>query len=142
MLGYEEQVSNRNRTSQKLILLVEDDAINAACIAQIISQETPYYVFQTNESARALEIIKHLKPDLFLFDYRLYQMNGIQLYDQLHANKELENIPAIILSACIEECQDAIEERKLISIEKPFNLDDFLLTLDEALSWSSNAPSV
>ncbi|GAC1305608.1 MAG: hypothetical protein NVSMB27_44310 [Ktedonobacteraceae bacterium] len=136
MLGCKEQVSSRNRTSPKLILLVEDDAINAACIAQIISQETPYHVFQTSESVRALEVIKHLKPDLFLFDFRLHNMNGIQLYDLLHANKELENIPAIILSACLEDCQDAIEQRKLISIEKPFNLDDFLLILDEVLSRS------
>ncbi len=136
MPGCKEQVSSRNYTSQKLILLVEDDAINAACIAQIISQETPYYVFQTSDSVRALEVMKHLKPDLFLFDYRLHNMNGIQLYDLLHANKELENIPAIILSACLEDCQDAIEQRKLISIEKPFNLDEFLLILVEVLSRS------
>ena len=133
MLGRKEQVSSRNRTSQKLILLVEDDAINAACIAQIISQETPYHVFQTSDSVRALEVIKHLKPDLFLFDYRLHNMNGIELYDRLQTSPECANVPVILLTTNLDKRLEEIEERNMVGLSKPVDLDDLLNTIEKAL---------
>jgi hypothetical protein len=33
----------------------------------------------------------------------------------------------------LEDCLDALERRKLIGIRKPFDLDDFLYTLEELL---------
>ena len=79
------QPSRKAYAPLKLILLVEDDTANATCITQIISQETPYHVFLATNSCRALEVVKHLKPQLFILDYRLPGMDGIKLYDQLHA---------------------------------------------------------
>ena len=61
-------------------------------------------------------------------------MNGIQLYDHFHADIELENIPALILSACLEDCAKDIETRRLLAIEKPFNVDDLLLAIEEMLN--------
>ena len=135
------QPSRKAYAPLKLILLVEDDTANATCITQIISQETPYHVFLATNSRRALEVIKHLKPQLFILDYRLPGMDGIELYDQLHAITGLEHIPAIILTACVEECENAIEARKLIAFRKPFDIDDFLYTIEEMLAWSADYSS-
>ena len=109
-----EEVSIKDHSPVKCILVVEDDAANGACFAEMIVQETPYYVLLAPTSLRALEIVRNIKPNLFIFDYRLPQMNGVQLFDQLHALPELEDVPALILTACLEDCEAEIETRKLI----------------------------
>ena len=68
-------------------------------------------------------------------------MDGIKLYDQLHTITGLEHIPAIILTACVEECENAIEARKLIAFRKPFDIDDFIYTIEEMLAWSADYSS-
>ena len=126
-------VSRKDHSAVKCILVVEDDVANGACFAEMIVQETPYYVLLASTIPRALEIVRHLKPNLFIFDFRLPQMNGVQLFDQLHALPELEGVPALILTACLEDCEAEIETRKLIALRKPFDMDEFLLTIEEML---------
>ncbi len=128
--------AKKNPASSKVILLVEDDAINAACIADLISQETPYHVFVATNSSEAMNFVRHIKPHLLLVNDRLPGMNGIELYDHLHALPAVEATPALLLSACLEDCLDAIETRQLLGFRKPFDLDDFLYTIEEVLSWS------
>jgi DNA-binding response OmpR family regulator len=134
----EKEVSRKDRAPVKCILVVEDDAANGACIAQMIVQETPYHVLLAPTSLRALEIVGHIRPHLFIFDYRLPQMNGLQLFDQLHALAGLEEVPALILTACWEDCKAEIEARKLIAMRKPFDMDEFLLTIGEILGRPSD----
>jgi len=58
-------------------------------------------------------------------------MNGIELYDKLHAMQGFESIPAIIVSARLP--RQEIEKRKIMSMNKPLELDDFLNTIDRLL---------
>lgn len=137
----EKEVSRKDRPPVKCILVVEDDAANGDCIAQMIVQETPYHALLAPTSLRALEIVKHVKPHLFIFDYRLPQMNGLQLFDQLHALAGLEDVPALILTACWEDCEAEIEARKLVAMRKPFDMDEFLLTIEEMLKRRTDSSS-
>jgi CheY-like chemotaxis protein len=126
----------KHRPLSKLILIVEDDVVNADCLASIISRETAYYAFVVTNSLRALQFVRHIKPQLFNLDYRLPDMNALELYDRLHANKDLQDIPALILSACVEYYQDDIKARKLHSLGKPFDLDELLSTIESLLDSS------
>ena len=134
-------VSRKDHSAVKCILVVEDDAANRACIAEMIVQETPYYVLLAPTSLRALEIVRQIKPNLFIFDYRLPQMNGVQLFDQLHALAELEDVPALILTACLGDYEAEIETRKLNALRKPFDMDEFLLNIREMLERSTENSS-
>ena len=62
-------------------------------------------------------------------------MTGIDLYDQLHATPELEHTPAIIISSVAsEDILHEIESRKLEHVEKPFDLDELLARIKQALA--------
>jgi CheY-like chemotaxis protein len=141
MTQVREHALRKDQTSAKVILLVEDDASNADCIMELISQETPYHVFVARNGSEAINFVSQIKPHLLIVDYRLPGMNGIELYDQLYTLRELEATPAILLSACLEDCLDAIETRQILGFRKPFNLDDFLYTIEEVLSWPTDASS-
>jgi DNA-binding response OmpR family regulator len=120
--------------SLKVLLIVEDDPDIAAFLVMAISQEMSYRPLLAETGERALALVQHVKPAMFVLDYRLGTMDGIHLYDCLHAQPGLEAIPAIILSASVELHQDEIDQRQVIGIAKPFELDEFLLAIDKALS--------
>ena len=137
-MPYTQQIALREkRPLIKTILVVEDDDNLAELIMEVIQQEgprdkTPYKPVLATDSMRALEISRTIKPDLFLLDYYLPRMNGLELYDRLHAMEGLEETPAIFMSA--NPPRQEIEKRNLISVKKPFNLKDLLHTIERVLA--------
>src|SRR5437660_1112799 len=89
---------NPKRATEKTILIVEDDTYISEVLVLVISQETPYQALFVPDAFQALVTINDIKPDLFLLDYHLPRMNGIELYDRLHATQGLEHIPTIMTS--------------------------------------------
>ncbi len=125
---------SRDPTSSpvKTILIVEDDTVVAALLAAAIEQETPYQALFTTSSSQALEVVHERKPSLFLLDYRLPGISGLELYDQFHATRELEDVPALLVSASFpfeEACK-----RNILLIQKPFELDDLLQNIERLMA--------
>jgi DNA-binding response OmpR family regulator len=133
MVQEQVRIPGKVAVTSRMILLVEDDADNAQVIADLIAQETVHRVLVA-DSLGALKVARIVRPDLFILDYLLPETNGIVLYDQLHANRELEVIPAIIISAAFDTCKDEIERRNLRGLSKPFNLGDLLALIEEAFA--------
>ncbi len=130
----EEELSVAAKPDAKTILVVEDDEDTRLLFTEAFSMLTPYEVQVARNSTEALHFVKHRKPDLFILDYRLPQTNGIELYDQLHTIPGLENIPAIIISGIAsDQVTRDIDSRKLLRIDKPFDLDEFLDVIKQAL---------
>ena len=125
--------SEENYTTRKTILIVEDDPSIAEFFKMAIAQETPYHPLLAETGERAFEIVQHVKPALFVLDYVLGTMNGLDLYDSLHAQQGLEAIPAIFLSASSERLQDETAQRHLVGLAKPVDLDELLLSIHLAL---------
>ncbi len=124
------------QSGNKTILVVEDDADLGDLIMQVLDlhseqENNRYHAVLAIDSMQALEAVKSLKPDLFLLDYYLPRMNGLQLYDRLHTTPGLEQVPAIFISA--NPPREEIERRGLVSLKKPFNLKDLLHIIDRLL---------
>ncbi|MBV9231265.1 MAG: response regulator [Chloroflexi bacterium] len=117
--------------SVKTILIVEDDEAIGEFLTLSISQETPYRPLVVLDGFEALKVLRDLKPNLLLLDNRLPSMSGIELYDQLHATKELASIPTIITSA--SNIEHEIGDRNVSILPKPFELDDLLSMITKIL---------
>jgi DNA-binding response OmpR family regulator len=124
--------SSNSSDDVKMILVVEDDAGIGSFLVQAITQETPYLALLVTDGFQALNAVANVKPSLFILDYQLPRMNGIELYDKLHATKEMANVPAILMSARLPRKE--IEERKIIGMNKPLELDDLLKTIERLLA--------
>jgi len=124
-----EPLPTEQRTTVKTILVVEDDEDTREFIALLISTATAYHYHLVPDASQAVHFVQEGKPDLFIVDYRLTGMNGLELYDLLHAIPGLEAIPAILVTAAkLETLRPEIEKRQITAFEKPFDLDEFLLT--------------
>ena len=116
----------------KTVLIVEDDESIGAFILRAILDETSHQAILVTDGHKAIETVKSLKPNLMVLDYHLPRMNGIELYDNIHANKELEHVPAILMSARLPK--NEARKRKITCLEKPFELDALLKTIDDLIA--------
>ncbi|HEY4033590.1 MAG TPA: response regulator [Ktedonobacteraceae bacterium] len=116
----------------KLILVVEDDEMHASMLDEIFRQETPYQVYCTTDSQTAWEFLHEIKPHLIVLDYMLPQMSGLMLYDRIHADEKLQDIPVMIISASLPTQE--VEQRGIIGLQKPFEIDELLHTTRDLIA--------
>jgi DNA-binding response OmpR family regulator len=129
-----EQLAGESQATPETVLLVEDDPNIGAFLVEAIVQETPYRAIVASDSHAALKLVRHFTPCLFILDYGLPGMNGIELYDRLHVNHELASIPAILITADRFIPQQQIQQRQLITFMKPLELDVLLATIETILT--------
>jgi CheY-like chemotaxis protein len=125
------QLSENRETPIKTILLVEDDSIIAELLIQMIAQETQYQVFSLPDGLEALDLVRNVKPQLLILDYRLPTIHGIELYDRLHNTEGLEQVPTIMLS--VNAPLKEINQRQIIYLRKPFDIYKLLETIHKLL---------
>ena len=119
-------------TEQKLILLVEDDHSHGSMLYQLFRQETPYRIYATSDGQTAWKFLQHVKPNLILLDYMLPRMNGLTLYDCIAAEKQLRNIPVVMISAILPI--DEVKQRGIVGFQKPFEIYEFLHTVEKLIA--------
>ena len=127
-----EQAGTEAHAQVKTILVVEDDMYIGEVLVQAITQETPFIAILVQSGDEALNTVKGIKPNLFILDYQLPRMNGIELYDQLHTNSELEQVPALMISAQLPIKE--LKKRNIKGMNKPLDLDEFLQTIEQFLA--------
>jgi DNA-binding response OmpR family regulator len=114
---------------EKLILIVEDDADIGYLLVQIIHQQTPHRAIHHITAGDALKAITTQTPHLFILDYSLPDMNGLELHAWLRSIDRLKHIQTILLSARNPPL-DEIQKRGIFLIRKPFAVTKLLAHID------------
>ena len=128
----QEELAEEKHSAIKTILVVEDDADVGEFFIQALQQETAYQSMLATDGFQALKIVKSVKPNLFVLDYQLPHMNGIELYDHLHVTEGLEEVPALFMSANLPTGE--LEKRRVYYLRKPFELEELLQKIEELLA--------
>ena len=102
------------------ILIVEDDLEIGFILAQALKEEILAHILLATDGFQALQMLRAIHPTLCIFDYRLPRMDGLELVDHLRATECCSQIPIVFMSANLPK--QAVEERGLMGIEKPFDL--------------------
>src|SRR5579859_4101394 len=116
----------------KLILIVEDDADIGYLLVQIIHQQTSHRAIHHLNAGEAIKSINTLTPHLFILDYSLPDMTGLELHDWFRAIDRLKHIPAILLSARNPPV-DEIQKRGILLMRKPFAVTKLLTHIENFL---------
>lgn len=114
------------------IMIVEDDAAIGEFLQQLIEDETPYTSIVIPNGPGALETARQLRPCLFLLDYRLPGMNGVEVYDHLQTMEETEGIPTIMMSATLPT--EELLKRGIYSLRKPMEVGNVIRMITHALA--------
>ena len=133
-MAYETQQAEAGKESgTRVILIVEDEEPISDFIVRFLEEETPYRALSVINARQALELADVIKPDLFILDYQLPGINGLELFDRLHTMKGLEAVPALMFSANKLPLK-ALQERHIPFLMKPFDLDDLLRMVERLLA--------
>jgi len=114
------------------ILVVEDDPILGELLLEVLQGETTCQGILASSGEMALSILRTIKPALFLLDYHLPGMNGLELADQLRRREENEQRPILLMSASLPTENGALDH--LRTIQKPFDLEKLLQLIAELLA--------
>jgi CheY-like chemotaxis protein len=107
----------------RTILVVEHDPFQAESFTQHFSFKAHHYTKLVTSAAAALNFVKHIKPNLFLLEYHLPDMDGLTLYDLLHEMRGLASIPAIIVGVPLpKQALAVIKTQRLVLLSTPIDL--------------------
>ena len=119
------------------ILLVDDSNVVKAVLMKILARST-LPINQVFDAANGVEALKTLNAnpiDLVITDINMPLMDGFELVERMRLDMMLKNIPVIIIST--EGSLTRISSLHDMGIKgyvrKPFNAEEILSVLDEAL---------
>ncbi len=86
--------------SPKRVLIVEDTQTVAILLRmQVKSWGQPLDVLHATNGSEALRVARCERPDFIISDVRMPLMDGFQLCEALRADKDLRDIPVVLLTA-------------------------------------------
>jgi CheY-like chemotaxis protein len=115
----------------RTILIVEDDAVLVKLLLEALQDETPYQVFLATSAEMAIGMLQTITPELFLLDYHLPEMNGLELADHLQSQAGKEHTPIILMSAAFPQYMGS--RKQIRCLQKPFDLETLLQWVAELL---------
>ena len=128
--------------SRKKVLIAEDYA-DMRAMTRIMVEAIGFDVIEAADGAEAIEQARKNKPDVVLMDIAMPVLNGITAATMIHQMDELSNIPIIAVTAYGREyVNDAGAYGFDAVIEKPVDMDDLKLVLEEKLNSNSTRRAV
>jgi two-component system, NtrC family, response regulator AtoC len=123
-------------TSSKLILIVDDEAAMRKNISDLLSSEG-YLIIEAEDGEEAILQFMQNTPMLVLLDINLPKIDGLTVLARLR--KLNSDIPVIIFTAygTSDRAIEAMKGGAFDYLEKPFELDELLLTVNRALNYST-----
>lgn len=115
--------------SEKPLVLVADDELNAVVLLKHILERDGFAVESAPDGISALEKARDLHPDLILMDVQMPKMNGFEVTEVLREDPETARIPVIFVTAAAREPSDVAHGFQLGAddyIRKPYDYHELL----------------
>lgn len=80
------------------VLIVDDDPTAREALVAILEGEK-YDLQQAKDGVQALQLLKHIQPDLILLDVMMPAMDGFEVCRRIRATPSLAEVPILLLTA-------------------------------------------
>ena len=91
-----------------------------------------YSVVQASDGKAGLEMAEANEPDVILLDLAMPEKSGLDVLHELKSSKPTRDIPVIVVSAYAMLMMGSDARRADGVIQKPFDLADLLLQVEQA----------
>lgn len=126
------------------VVVVEDEPEMIDLMRLILSRKG-FEVVGANGGVRGLETIRAEKPDIVLLDLMMPEMDGWQVYQQLKADPNTENIPVVVVTAKAQNI-DKVLGLHIAKVDdyisKPFSLQELVDRVEEVLKRRVSAKAI
>ncbi|MCL2705281.1 MAG: response regulator [Spirochaetaceae bacterium] len=90
-------LDEKKEDHELLVLTVDDSPAILEAVAAVLSKN--YKVFKLPKPAMLENVLKQVKPDLFLLDYQMPELNGFELIPIIRGFEEHKNTPIVFLTS-------------------------------------------
>jgi signal transduction histidine kinase/DNA-binding response OmpR family regulator len=120
------------------ILVVDDTSDSREIIKEYIKDLENIELVFACDGEEAYNKALEVQPSLIITDIMMPRLNGWQLIDKLNANKDLQNIPVIVVSNVSNEAK-AFSLGAIDCLHKPISRDDLLATFKKNFKGIENS---
>jgi two-component system response regulator RpfG len=109
---------------QRKVLIVDDESTGRTILAKIIQQaEEEVSVDSFDNPLEALQWLDHNHPDLIITDYRMPEINGVELIKQIRNKPACQDIPIMMITVVSEKSvrYDALEAGATAFLTRPID---------------------
>ena len=119
----------------KTILVVDDEAAMRKNLSELLGEEG-FKIVEAVDGESALSMARAHRPNLILLDINLPRTDGLAVLVEIKRTQP--DVPVIVFTAygTSERAIQAMKSGAYDYLEKPFDLDEFLLTIRRALEYS------
>ncbi|MDR2337292.1 MAG: UDP-3-O-acyl-N-acetylglucosamine deacetylase [Deltaproteobacteria bacterium] len=119
--------------TQILIMVVDDETSICSALCNVLEDEH-YATITANSGQEALEKVKQYHPDLIFLDIWMSGWDGIKTLECIKKISPDTEVIMISGHATISNALEATRRGAFDIIEKPFNIDSILLSVNRALT--------
>ena len=113
----------------KRVLLVDDDTANLEALGDVLRSEG-YTVVCARNGAEALACLAGAQPHVVMLDYVMPTMDGATMAHKLRDDVTTQRIAIVMTSGLPEDMVRPRFERYDAFLQKPYEVEDALRTLD------------
>ena len=109
---------------QRKVLIVDDESTGRTILAKIIQQaEEDVNIASFDNPLEALHWLENNHPDLIITDYRMPDINGVELIKQIRAKSACQDIPIMMITVVSERSvrYDALEAGATAFLTRPID---------------------
>ncbi|GAB6106529.1 ATP-binding protein [Fusibacter bizertensis] len=123
------------KNSNYRVLYVEDNKANLKLVKRIFENRGNFVLYDTQQGELAVEIALEKMPDIILLDLNLPGIDGFEVLKRLRANKLLQNIPVVAVTAyAMNDDQQRIKKAGFDGyIIKPIDIQRFIDEINRML---------
>ena len=117
-------------------ILIVEDLKHVREMLEITLGFRGYEVVTATNGEEAVKLLMTVKPRLVITDILMPNMDGFSLVHQIRQMSNMSDVPIIFLSATYTKAEDYDFAEKLGAdkfLKKPYNVDDLLMAVDNAL---------
>jgi len=121
--------------NKRRLIYIEDEP-EMIDLVRLILNRKGYEVTGANGGREGLDLVRRLLPDLVLLDLMMPDVDGWDVYQQMKADPNTQNIPVIVITAKAQSI-DKILGLHIARVEdyisKPFSPQELLDSVDKVL---------
>jgi threonine synthase len=95
LIGTLGQLNGRVRS----IAIIEDDSQARLLLRRILQTRGEYQIFEAQDGATGLEMVRGQRPDVILLDLMMPGMDGFEVLDALKDDERVSDVPVIVITA-------------------------------------------
>ncbi len=124
-------------------ILLADDSLTIQKVVELTLAGTDYELTCVSNGQKALESLRHRRPDLILADVVMPEKNGYEVCEAVKSDPDTAGIPVLLLSGTFEpfdrERADRVGADRVVS--KPFDAQQLLDQIENLLSGKAGGPA-